>query len=71
MFFAWIQVCKTDLYIYYAFYFFLFKCYFSLLFLFKEWPLFVLQFVGLVKVTRLVGDEMFFCVSPAFGKLLK
>lgn len=40
---------------------------FSLLFFFKEWPLFVLQFVGLVKVTRLVGDEMFFCASPAFG----
>lgn len=44
---------------------------FSLIFFFKEWPLFVLQFVGLVKVTRLVGDEMFFCASPAFGKLLK
>lgn len=30
-----------------------------------------LQFVGLRRMTRFVGDEMFFSVLPAFSKLLK
>ena len=57
-----------------AFYFFKFLN-FSLIFLlrgfFKEWPISVLQYVGWVKVISLVGDNMFLCVSPAFGKLRK
>lgn len=60
---------------YYSIFFFFFNCSYSLKkffgFSLRGGRYLFLQFVGLVRVTRPVGDEMLFCVSRCFATMEK